>query len=362
MVKLRPKEPLQRFSVAELSFDCLLGTGGFSTVICVHHVGPQHEDDEPSSSEKDQVITTPELTVTSDDSLSSSSDLQPSSTTSLHQQTTKPRLVEGELALKALHKKALSSPKCAQVATQDLRVEVCLLSHLNHSNIVKLVGISKDFFDSDSERPFLILEKLEYTLSDVLKKWQTKAIQNVQPKGTPLHYLSQASQTSRLRKVAPGLASAMKYLSDRRIVYRDLKPDNIGFDKNGEVKLFDFACARAIDPGQKLKNRVGTTRYMAPEQASRKPYDCSVDVYSFGLMLWSICTLVKPYKSFVDKEDLDYIVKEPNIHPSLEPIASVPMKNLLESCWLGDPDERPTFEFVALDLQMELKKPNKIVL
>ena len=57
-----------------------------------------------------------------------------------------------------------------------------------------------------------------------------------------------------------------------RIIYRDLKPDNIGFDVRGDVKIFDLGLAREVDMRKKLEDGTfhltgdtGSLRYMAPE-------------------------------------------------------------------------------------------------
>lgn len=56
------------------------------------------------------------------------------------------------------------------------------------------------------------------------------------------------------------------------VIYRDLKPDNIGFDVRGDVKIFDLGLAKEIDPKTKLEDGTynltadtGSLRYMAPE-------------------------------------------------------------------------------------------------
>jgi serine/threonine protein kinase len=64
--------------------------------------------------------------------------------------------------------------------------------------------------------------------------------------------------------------------SPASIIYRDLKPDNIGFDVRGDVKIFDLGLAKEIDPKKKLPDGTynltadtGSLRYMAPEGKQR---------------------------------------------------------------------------------------------
>lgn len=49
-------------------------------------------------------------------------------------------------------------------------------------------------------------------------------------------------------EVAQQLAQAMQYLHQHNIIYRDLKPDNIGFDEENNQKLFDFGSAKELKP------------------------------------------------------------------------------------------------------------------
>lgn len=99
-------------------------------------------------------------------------------------------------------------------------------------------------------------------------------------------------------KVALGIASAIEHLHKKRIIHRDIKSSNIGFDFHGDAKLFDFGLARFVPPENAKQpdevyymSKVGTKRYSAPEVLERKPYNTKADVYSFGVVLWEIFSL-----------------------------------------------------------------------
>ena len=68
------------------------------------------------------------------------------------------------------------------------------------------------------------------------------------------------------------------------------------------VLLVDFGLAKEIRPEDKLDDdlykmsgNTGSLRYMAPEVALEKPYNSSVDVYSFGILFWQITSLETPF-------------------------------------------------------------------
>ena len=77
-----------------------------------------------------------------------------------------------------------------------------------------------------------------------------------------------------------------------RIYNSDLKPDNVGFNFEGRVKLFDFGLAKELDPLQKtadgmyeMSGGTGSRRFMAPEVALGHPYNLSADIYSFSILI-----------------------------------------------------------------------------
>ena len=98
-------------------------------------------------------------------------------------------------------------------------------------------------------------------------------------------------------QVAHDVASGIEYLHDRRVMHRDIKTCNIGFDSDGVAQIFDLGLARILPAEQEclhdgyVMSRVGTKSNMAPEVADKRPYDLKADVYSFGIVLWEILSL-----------------------------------------------------------------------
>ncbi|GAX21222.1 hypothetical protein FisN_23Lh167 [Fistulifera solaris] len=189
---------------------------------------------------------------------------------------------------------------------KHLAIEGHFLSSLDHENIIKLRGWSTGGLLSYKSNPrldafFLIFDYLPEMLTDRMERWAQEQRQRVpfwlrRPRVT-------ASDTLLCERIKVGLdiASALEYLHDKRIIYRDLKPSNVGFQSgNGTLKLFDFGLAVELplqddlDQAYKFPGRAGTRRYMSPEVLLERPYNVKADVYSFSILLWEIMALRKP--------------------------------------------------------------------
>ena len=77
---------------------------------------------------------------------------------------------------------------------------------------------------------------------------------------------------------------ALKYLHERHIIFRDVKPENIMVLENGFIQLIDFGAAKNID--DRTNSIIGTPQYMAPEVILGDQYSFEVDYWSVGICLY----------------------------------------------------------------------------
>ena len=85
-------------------------------------------------------------------------------------------------------------------------------------------------------------------------------------------------------------------------VHRDLKPDNLMLDENGELKIADFGLARDVEA--KMTKGVCTPLYAAPEVLNLDPYNEKCDVWSAGLILYEMLTGKEMFEHIKKKNDL----------------------------------------------------------
>ena len=84
------------------------------------------------------------------------------------------------------------------------------------------------------------------------------------------------------------LCKALEYCQKQNIIHRDIKPENIFVSRFGEFKLGDFGIARELDRNASGLSKKGTFSYMAPEMYKGESYDCRVDIYSLGIVMYRL--------------------------------------------------------------------------
>lgn len=258
------------------------------------------------------------------------------------------------MAMKCLRPQIRSDAEQFMIGVEDLVHETAMLASLDHPNIIKLHGRAGGCVSNSfrlSEGYFILLDRLKDTLDDRIGRWKKT-----------LDYKRAPPNLSQI-KTAVSLADAISHLHSRRIVFRDLKPANVGFDGAGVLKLFDFGFAKGVEEeyvgseageGEEdeqedhlLYDKCGTPRYMAPEVGLEMGYSLPADVYSFGILLWEICALKKPFGHVKSANEFYKIVHEKGARPKLNSkVWPRVLSDLMLDCWSTFPEKRPEMSTV----------------
>lgn len=224
-----------------------------------------------------------------------------------------------------------------------MNLEMQILTKSNHPNIIGIKGAG------EIPRKFIVVDYLEGGTLDQLLKQQP-------PQNPAFPQKLSGLPVACALSIARDLASALKYLHDdmhpnATVIHRDLKPQNIGFTAERQLKLFDFGLVSCVqkrsssDEAYLMSGFTGTLVYMAPEVALRQAYNEKVDVYSFGILLWQLLSGEAPFAGMGREQHMERVVHGGQ-RPSLSAIAhlSLPesLTRLLEQCWHTNPSQRPS--------------------
>ena len=203
--------------------------------------------------------------------------------------------------------------------------EVKIHAIIQHNFLVPLVGFTLSF-------PFTIVTKYvpNGSLYDALHSLQSEKA------------LTPTNKTC----IAYAVASGMDYLHRRGVIHRDLKSPNVLLDENMLPKICDFGLSRTHKLATSMTKAVGTPQWMAPELVNGKEYDDSIDVYSYGVVLWEMLTNQIPYSGM----DTYQIVYALSVNSSEnEELLSIPedapelLAKLIRACLSFKPGKRPKF-------------------
>jgi serine/threonine-protein kinase len=180
--------------------------------------------------------------------------------------------LERWVAAKVLHREISDQPD----QIERFRREARSVAQVSHPNVVAVIDAGED-----GGRPYIVFEYVE---GETLK-------QRIERMGK----LPLDEAAAYAIEVGRGLQAA----HTRRLVHRDVKPQNVLIDADGRAKVTDFGIARELEvDGLTATGRVlGTTDYVSPEQAMGHEVDARSDIYSLGVLLWEMLTGDVPFKA-----------------------------------------------------------------
>ena len=182
------------------------------------------------------------------------------------------RLLERDVALKVLHEQFTADTDYVE----RFRREARSVAQLSHPNIVTVI----DRGEQDG-RQFIVFE---YVAGENLK--------TVVEREGPL------PEEDAVR-LALQIARALGFAHEHGLVHRDVKPQNVLLNGDGQAKVTDFGIARSLDVKSGLTQTgtvMGTSDYIAPEQARGSRVDEQSDIYSLGVVLYELLTGEVPFQ------------------------------------------------------------------
>uniref|UniRef100_A0A674D5B5 non-specific serine/threonine protein kinase n=1 Tax=Salmo trutta TaxID=8032 RepID=A0A674D5B5_SALTR len=142
----------------------------------------------------------------------------------------------------------------------------------------------------------------------------------------------------RTRFYGAEIVSALDYLHSAKIVYRDLKLENLMLDKDGHVKITDFGlCKEGITDTATMKTFCGTPEYLAPEVLEDNDYGRAVDWWGLGVVMYEMMCGRLPFYNQDHEKLFELILMEEIKFPRT---LSSDSKSLLSGLLIKDPNKR----------------------
>lgn len=204
---------------------------------------------------------------------------------------------------------------------EDFCNEIAVLSRLRHPNVILFLGAC-------TTPPHLSM------------------VTEYMHMGSLYHLIHTSDQGKKLSwrrrlKMLLDICRGMMCIQRMKIVHRDLKSANCLVDKHSKVKICDFGLSRIMvnSPIKDFK-AAGTPEWMAPELLRNEPFTEKCDVFSFGVIMWELCTLKRPWDG-VKPMQVVYAVAHEGARLD---IPEGPIGKLISDCWAEEPNARPCCE------------------
>lgn len=248
----------------------------------------------------------------------------------LAQHTTTGRTV----AIKVVAKSRIAS---SETERRVFTTELDILRKADHPLIISLF----DYIEDDLNH-YLVLEFVE--------------------KGSLLQFLNDNSRLLPLQvsELLGQLVCAFDYLhNELHVAHRDVKVENILFDRNMNVRVIDFGLSKAdVGENSLLVTRCGSCAYASPEVLVGQPYTQKADIWSLGIVIYTALVGHVPFLGESEQTTIEQIVKAQLKFP---PFVDPEWANLISQMLRKDPDERITIaELKEHELVKQFLPPNPI--
>ena len=237
-------------------------------------------------------------------------------------------LLERHVALKILHEQYSNDEDFVERFKREARS----VAQLQHPNIVTVIDRGEE-----DGRQFIVFEYIE---GENLKE-------HVVRKGR--------LDVREALEIADEVARGLAFAHGQGLIHRDVKPQNVLLNGDGRAKVTDFGIARTLDVDGMTQTGtiLGTSNYIAPEQASGQPVDAHSDVYALGAVLYELLAGEVPFpgESFVAVAMKHMHEPAPNL---LDVRRDVPLRvaAAVDRALEKDPEQRfPTMDAFAAELE-----------
>ena len=182
---------------------------------------------------------------------------------------------------------------------------------------------------SEVKHPFLV--QLRYAFQSDEKLYIVTDYYN----GGSLYYHLRRAKffaPERTRFYAAQLAMALAHLHNLKIIYRDLKLENILMHSSGNIAITDFGLSKqGVDENANTQTFCGTAEYIAPELLEDKPYGPIVDWWSFGILIFEMLTGKTPFVNH-NRRLMFYRIQnsDPNFPNEIDAVTVAFIKKLLK--------------------------------